>query len=87
MQLSIIINEMTCEGHIIQILNTSPLLMPDLDRGEKPPLWAFVRPRVRGGPLEAPLGNGIVHVCGVVCAGLRVLSLSRWRKVGLPLAL
>ena len=26
-------------------------------------------------------------LCGVVCAGLRVLSLSRWRKVGLHLAL
>ena len=29
----------------------------------------------------------VCSVCGVVRAGLQVLSLSRWRKVGLPLVL
>ena len=33
-------------------------------------------------PLEGPLD---VYAC-VFCAELQVLSLSRWRKVGLPLA-
>ena len=72
---------------------------PGLNRGGKPPLWAFIRPLAVatlpcvGGAVGGPSlrkGATCVRMCGV-WRGLRgattVLSLSRWRKVGLPLAL